>query len=189
MPQNPNLPTPFDSSAFLQEPFRGLRAMQRQMDRWFNDMLGGNTFGLATSDFLPSTGLGSSFTPTCDVEETENEYVLNFDLPGVKKEDIKIDLRNNILTVSGERKEQQEEKKTKNYRSERFYGSYRRSFTLPASIKPEQIEASYTDGVLCISVPKMEEMKAHPIKIGEGKRGVFGQKAVSHKEEPKAQAH
>lgn len=146
-------------SPLSRSPFRELQDMQRYYDRWFgNDM-----------DVSKMTLNAPAFTPSCDIDETDTHYLLKFDLPGVKREDIKVEFQENLLTVSGERKEEREEKKANRTRSESFFGSFERSFTLPRTIKAEQIEASYTDGVLKLSVPKTEAAKTQHIKIGDGK--------------------
>jgi len=138
--------------------------MQNQMDRWFDQIMEPG-FSDFESDLMPSSA--ANFTPTCDIEESDQEYLMNFDLPGVKKEDIKVNLHDNVLTVSGERNESHDEKKKKGaYRSERFFGSFQRSFTLPTSIKADQIEANYADGVLSLRIPKPEESKAQEIRVG-----------------------
>jgi|GEM_PF-145339 len=154
-----------DTRSLARHPFRALRAMQNQMDRWFDQIMEPG-FSDFESDLSSSAGAG--FTPTCDIEESDQEYMLNFDLPGVKKEDIKVNLRDNVLTVSGERNESHDEKKKKGaYRSERFFGSFQRSFTLPSSIKADQVEANYADGVLSLRIPKPEEAKAQEIRVGD----------------------
>jgi len=172
-----NLPSFWRDSSFSgsSNPFRELTRMQRQMDTLFNDLWTNGAVGQESS-------MMSSFTPSCDVEETEAHYLMSFDLPGVKKEDIKVELRDGQLTVSGERNENREEKKKNRSTTERFHGSFQRSFTLPAGLKPEQIETEYKDGVLRIAVPKTEAVKTHQIKISEGKPG-FWDKLLGHKKE------
>ncbi|MBI3544058.1 MAG: Hsp20/alpha crystallin family protein [Deltaproteobacteria bacterium] len=138
----------------MASPFRDLNRMQRQFDDLF--------------------GESASFQPSVDVEEKDNHYLLRFDMPGVKKGDIKIELQDNVLTISGERRDEREEKdKDRTIRSERFYGVFQRSFTLPPGIKAEQLEADYRDGVLHVAVPKIEVATSQQIKIGEGKAGFW----------------
>lgn len=96
--------------------------------------------------------MGSDFSPACDIEETESSYLINFDLPGVRKD---------------EREEQERNRRL----WERSYGSFTRTFMLPTGIDPDQVEANYEDGVLCISVPKSESTKSRQIRIGEKKAG------------------
>lgn len=142
--------------------FDDFNRMRRQMDRLFEDFNDWNeAFPMTWNDFMPS----------CDLDETDSHYLLSFDLPGLKKEDIHIEARNQTLLVSGERKEETEEKKKNRYRSERSYGSFSRSFTLPEPIKNDQIEANYENGVLTVAVPKSEASKAKSIPISENKSG------------------
>ncbi len=99
------------------------------------------------------------FTPRVDVtEDNENLYV-HAEVPGVDKNDIKINLVGDVLTISGEKKSEQKDEKKNYYRIERNYGAFSRSFTLPAEIKVEQISAAYDNGVLNITLPKTEEAK------------------------------
>lgn len=101
----------------------------------------------------------SVFTPRVDVtEDNENLYV-HAEIPGVEKKDIKINVTGDVLTLSGEKKTEQRDEKKNYYRIERNYGSFSRSFTLPAEIKVDKISAEYNDGVLNITLPKTEEAK------------------------------
>ncbi len=154
-----NLPDLFRNGAlgFARIPFR-------DFDRMLSDMWAGTAPG---SGFEVPTLAGTpAFKPSCDVTENETHYLMSFDLPGVKKEDIKIDVQDGVLTVSGERHDENEKKARNTFHSERFYGSFSRSFHLPAGAKPEHIQASYADGVLKVSVPKAELAKgAQQVKI------------------------
>jgi HSP20 family protein len=129
--------------------------------RWFDDF-----FGRDMSNFP----MDSRFlSPAIDIEESNDEYVVSADLPGIKKEDISIECHENQLTISAERKYESNEGK-KHDRRERFYGTYQRSFTLPSGIDPDKIEASYEGGVLNIRIPKGEQQKARRIEIGDTKK-------------------
>lgn len=159
-----NTPTLFENKNQPMNPFKDLFDMQRRMDRIFDRMW--NSEGIEALPVLPGY---ATFTPACNIEETEACFLLNIDVPGVKKEDLKIEVRGNTLIVSGERKSEFE-KKTKNYfRSESSYGSFTRSFDLPSGLKAEQIEAQYENGVLRVAIPKTETSKAQAVKIGESK--------------------
>jgi len=103
--------------------------------------------------------------PSVDVSESENEYTIKADIPGMKKEDIKISLERNTMSISGERKEEVEEKNKNYVRREKSYGSFFRSFELPHAVDSKNIRATYSDGVLSINVPKSEESKPKEIKI------------------------
>jgi HSP20 family protein len=113
------------------------------------------------------------FNPPCDVEETDSHYLMSFDLPGISKEDIKIEVVDKQLTVSGERKVDKKSDKNNSHISERYYGSFQRTFTLPSTIDGNKVEASYKDGVLQIALAKPEAIRPQQIKISEGKSGIF----------------
>lgn len=114
-----------------------------------------------------NNGQGPSFAPAADVHENDSGYELSFDMPGFKIGDISIDLNGRTLSVSGKRERSTEGSKL--HRSEKFYGEYRRSITLPENIKSEQIEASYEDGVLSIQLPKAQLAQSRKIEIGQSK--------------------
>ncbi len=103
--------------------------------------------------------------PALDVEETDDSFIVRMDLPGMNKKDIHVSLDNNVLTIQGERKREKEEKDANYYCTERFHGSFRRSFTLPSQVDPDQIKADYKNGVLTVTLPKKEEAKARKIEI------------------------
>lgn len=109
--------------------------------------------------------------PACEVSEDENKFLMSLDIPGMKKEDIKIEMVNNTLTISGERKREtpaDETRKTQSF--ERSYGFFKRSFTLPTSIDVNQIQARYEDGVLELLLPKSPVAKPRQIEILSGKQ-------------------
>jgi HSP20 family protein len=128
-------------------PFEGLL-------RWFED----ETF---PADF------DRTFTPALDVEEKDGTYLVKADLPGLKKDDIHIELRNGLLTLRGERRDEHEEKKGRYHWVERTYGSFERSFCVPEGVTEKDIHAKYRDGVLELSipVPKAPEPKAIEVKV------------------------
>src|SRR5437763_1569595 len=114
------------------DPVREFSSLQRSIDRLFEDFLS------------PITGeLGREqqrliFEPQVDVEESDTHYLIKFDLPGIQKEDVKIELRDNQLIVSGERKEERAEgRKGSRYLQERFYGQFQRTFSLPSNVNPD----------------------------------------------------
>ncbi len=109
-----------------------------------------------------------TFTPRANIDETKDAYRLKFDLPGVKKEDVKIDVHGRTLTVSGERKQDDvaEEKDATGYRRyECVTGSFSRSFTLPEEVDAARVEALLADGVLKVTLPKTEEQKPRSIEV------------------------
>ncbi len=112
-------------------------------------------------EFVPSTpapqAKESIWMPAVNEKEDEKAYIVEVDLPGVKKEDISVEVKDNILVVSGERKFKKEEEDKGYKRVESFFGRFERRFTLPADADPEKIEAKVEDGVLTIVIPKIEQ--------------------------------
>lgn len=106
-----------------------------------------------------------SFNPFIDVAEDEKGMTLKAELPGLKREDVKIKIREGILTLSGEKKFEEETKKEDYYRLERSYGNFARSFTLPQSVDAEKVKASMADGVLTLSIPKKPEAQEREVDI------------------------
>ena len=126
------------------------------------------------------------FLPTCDISETKEHYLVSFDMPGVKKEDIKIEVKENTLYISGERqKEIKETNGEATLRHERAYGKFERTFELPSSINADKIEAHYDNGVLNIALPKAEAAKGRSVQIQSGDGGFFNKLLGSKKEAPK----
>lgn len=117
-----------------------------------------------------NTELGfADWAPSVDIEEEEDKYLIKADLPGVDKQDIEVKLENGVLSIRGEKRVQTESGKgTKRHRTERFHGSFARSFSLPDAVKADQVEASYRDGVLSLSIPKQDEVKPKSIDIKVG---------------------
>lgn len=107
--------------------------------------------------YTPSSEGVSSFTPSVNTREGEFAYHIDADLPGVKKEDIKVDIHKDVLTISGERKTKEEVKEEDYYKVETSFGKFTRSFTLPDSVDAENIDANYEDGVLEVVIPKLKE--------------------------------
>ena len=103
--------------------------------------------------------------PTVDTYEEDDTIVINAELPGVNKDDVTIDIKDNVLTIKGVRNYEQEVKEENYYRQERCYGKFHRAFTLPDAVDPNKIEASYKDGVLKIKIPKAEESSSKKIEI------------------------
>jgi len=107
----------------------------------------------------------TTWTPAVDIAEHDDQFVVKVELPGVNKDDVKITLENNILTIRGEKKQEKETKKENYHRVERSYGSFQRSFTLPTTVKSDKIDAVYKDGILQIALPKAEEAKPKQIEV------------------------
>lgn len=150
------------------EPFGGIRRrgdifgdltrMQEEMNRFFDDFFGEQRRGLAEGAWLPAV----------DVSETDSELMVRAELPGMSHEDIEINVQDNILTLKGEKKQEKKEEKENFHRLERSYGSFSRSFSLPAGVKPDDIKATFKDGVLQVTLPKAEEAKPKKIAITAG---------------------
>ena len=141
------------------DPFRELGTLQDRMNRLFNDQ-----FGAITHD----ESLTGAFVPPVDVYEDENSIQVRMEVPGIEEKDIDILLENNVLTVRGERNFEKEEKEENFHRIERRYGSFTRSFTLPATVNSEDVSADYDKGVLKIRLAKRAEAKPKQIKVNLG---------------------
>jgi HSP20 family protein len=107
----------------------------------------------------------STWSPVCDIYETDNEIVVKAELPEVKKEDVHVSIENNLLTIRGERKFSEETKKENYHRVERSYGEFTRSFTLPNFVDSNKINAEFKDGMLRVTMAKREEAKAKQIEV------------------------
>lgn len=138
-------------------PRRDVPALQDDVDRTFERLFRTWMGPVSFSEF--------SWSPTVDVGETNDEVVVKAEMPGMGKEDIDISVEDNQLILSGEKKQEQEQKDTNYYRVERSYGSFRRIFTLPARVDVAKVTATYQDGVLTVRVPKSDAAKARKIEI------------------------
>lgn len=140
-------------------PLAPLRSIRREMDRFFDDILPLRWFE-ENEELMESV-----WTPRADLRETDEEYIINMDLPGVVKKELTVNMQDNVLSISGERKQTETTKEQGYFRKERVYGNFYRAFTLPQAVKEDKIEASFKDGVLTIHVPKVEKTKPHKIEI------------------------
>ncbi len=146
------------------DPVRELDSFQSDMNRLFDSFFGrreGNGGG---------SGYGRRWIPAMDLVETEGDLVLRADLPGLNRDDIEIEVKDNALTVSGERKADHEEKGEGFYRVERAFGSFSRSLDLPRGIEPGAVRARFDKGVLEVRIPKPEERKPTRVEIGGEER-------------------
>jgi HSP20 family protein len=145
------------------EPVRELQTVQNEMNRLFN------TFFDSPS---PGNGGGQAvarrWIPAMDVVETGDHFVLRADLPGLSENDVKIELEENVLTISGERKVEHEQKGEGYYRVERAFGAFSRSLTLPEGVDADAIQASFGNGVLEVRIPKPEQQKPRKVQITLG---------------------
>ncbi len=136
-------------------PMRGLVDIQDEINRMFEDIAG-------SAD--GERGM-SKLSPPADVIENKDSFVVRAELPGLKKEDVKVTLQNNVLILSGEKKKETEEKNEAYHRVERSYGSFYRSFELPVAVDASNIKADFKDGILKVVLPKIEEAKPKEIEI------------------------
>ena len=142
------------------DPYRELHTLQNRMSRLFEEQYGGGG-----QEALMNSG---SFVPPVDIYEDEHNITLKLEVPGIDEKDLNINVENNVLTVSGERKFENEQKEENFHRIERRYGSFVRSFTLPNTVDTEKITADYNSGVLSIRLVKREEAKPKQIKVNIG---------------------
>ena len=150
------------------DPFRDLAALQGRMNRLFEEQYGGRE-ELTTGAFVPPV----------DIYEDEHGVQLKLEVPGIDEKDLDIKIENNVLSVSGERKFEKEEKEENFHRVERLYGSFTRSFTLPSTISTEDVKANYDNGVLKIRLAKRAEAKPKQIKVTVGGQKLEGKKPES----------
>jgi HSP20 family protein len=127
------------------------------LERWLSAWMPGQAWDATFAD--------SNWLPPVNIAEDQDSYLIEAELPGVKREDIKVTYNNGVLTIQGERKEEKEEKGQQYHRMERVYGQFERSFRLPLTVKADQIQAEYNNGVLTLRVPKAEEAKPRQISI------------------------
>ena len=152
------------------EPVRELQTVQNEMNRLFNTFFDSPTPGGNGGPAL------RRWVPAMDVVETEDRYVLRADLPGMSESDVNIELDDNVLTISGERKSEHEHRGEGYYRVERASGSFSRSLTLPEGVDADSIQASFDSGVLEVRIPKPEQPKPRkvPISVGGAAKTIEG---------------
>jgi HSP20 family protein len=143
------------------EPVAELGTIQNEMNRLFNTFFDQpNPTGRA--------GAGRRWIPAMDLVETGDHYVLRADLPGLSDEDVNVQLEDNVLTISGERKAEQETQQEGYYRLERAFGGFSRTLTLPDGVDPDGVQARFDRGVLEIRIPKPEQKKPRQVQITLG---------------------
>lgn len=141
-------------------PFREVSRLRREMDRLWEDF-----FGPGRRALQPMT---ETWMPAIDVSESGDKITVKAEVPGMEAKDIEISMVGDTLTVKGEKKSEKEEKAENYHMMERSYGSFVRSFRLPAPVNADKIEANYKNGVLTITCPKKEEVKPKAIEIKAG---------------------
>jgi HSP20 family protein len=136
-------------------------ALQRDMNNMFDDFFGG--FEMTPRGFFPSGKAG--FMPSVDVKESEKEFIIKAELPGVDEKEIEVTVTDDAVTINGEKKEEKEDKGKNYYYMERSYGSFHRVIPLAGEADPGKAEASFKNGVLNITIPKSQTAKAKGTKV------------------------
>ena len=139
-------------------PWREMPALYNRINGMFDDPF----FSLDRLADQENLGM---WNPAVDLYEKDDHFIIKAELPGINKDDIKVDLKDRVLTLSGERSFDNEVKEENYYRKERSYGKFQRAFTLPADVDSEKIKAEFKDGVLQIEVPKPQDKKAKQVTI------------------------
>lgn len=135
-------------------PFNRLASLQDEVNRLFD-------FAWPSAD----SSLSSDWAPALDVAEDKDRFLVELEVPGIKKEDIKLSILDHVLTVSGERKDERVQREGATFRSERSFGQFKRSVTLSSAVDADKVKASYKDGILSIELPKAEEAKPKQIDV------------------------
>jgi len=140
------------------DPFRNMNTLQDRINRIFDE-------ATVRSQNYDDEVSKCDWRPVVDIYDTEKAIIINAELPGLSRDNITLDVKENILTLKGERKSGKEVKEENYYRQERSFGKFERAFTLPGTINFEKIKANFKDGVLMIEIPKPEEKKPKQISI------------------------
>jgi len=142
------------------DPFKEFCTLQDGMNRLFDDLLPANR---KSEEELHN----GTFSPAVDIFEEDKGITLKAELPGMKKEDVQVEINDGVITLKGERKMETDEKNNNYHRIERGYGSFHRSFTLPAMVDRSKIKAHYKEGILEVTLPKAEEatLKSIPVEV------------------------
>lgn len=148
------------------DPFNELTSLQNRMNQLLSQSFP-SFGGLGRGGEQPLTV--SNFVPAVDVYEDEHSITVQAEVPGVNEKDLDVRLENNVLTISGERRMENEEKQDNYHRIERSYGRFTRSFSLPSTVDADRVNAQFENGVLKVTIAKLEEAKPKQIKIGSGK--------------------
>ena len=146
---------PFGSIRRRGNLFSDLNSIQQEMNNLFDEFFGERHAELAEGNWMP----------VVDVSESDTDLVVRAELPGMTENDIELHLQDNVLTLKGEKKQEVKEDKENFHRVERSYGRFSRSFTLPCAVKSNEVQASFKEGILEISLPKSEEAKPKKIEI------------------------
>jgi HSP20 family protein len=144
------------------EPLRELTSLQSEMNRLFNSAFD------APAGQTGSSGGARRWVPAMDLVETAEDFVLRADLPGMRRDDVKLEIEDNVLTVSGERAAEHTEGEQGYYRLERAFGTFSRSLTLPKGVDGDAVSAQFADGVLEVHIPKPAQSKPRRVEIAVG---------------------
>jgi HSP20 family protein len=139
------------------DPFRDLSVIQDRMNKIFEETLARSRGDEATTLTV--------WAPAVDIYETKDAIVVNAELPGIEQKDVEVQIHDNMLTIRGERKFETDVKRENFHRIERSYGTFQRSFSLPNTIRQDTVKARFTNGILEITLPKMEEAKPKQVKV------------------------
>jgi HSP20 family protein len=145
-----------------EKPSGGTPVVLNWADRLFNELTPSRIFRELMPSMMKDQG---EMIPAFDISESDDRFVVKADLPGIDPKSLDISLAGNVLTIRGEKKEEREEKNERYYTVEREFGSFIRSFMMPADVKEDGIEASYRDGVLRVSIPKSQRAKQKKITV------------------------
>jgi HSP20 family protein len=144
------------------DPFNELTSLQNRFNQLLRSPFGGPSSGEQPLTF-------GNFAPPVDIYEDEHNITVQAEVPGVDEKDLDVRLENTVLTISGERRMEDEQKEENFHRIERSYGRFVRSFALPTTLDPENVNAQFENGILKVTIPKKEEARPKQIKIGAGK--------------------
>ena len=136
--------------------FGRLSSLRDELDRLFES---------PWTELARTSQLLSGWTPALDIHEDKDNFIVRAELPGMKREDIDVSLHDGALSLSGERKLEQKFEEAEVYRTERFFGKFQRTVSLPAAVAADKVKAQYKDGVLTITLPKTEEAKPKQIDV------------------------
>jgi HSP20 family protein len=136
--------------------FGRLSSLRDELDRLFES---------PWAELSRTSQLLSGWTPALDVHEDKDNFVVHAELPGMKREEIEVSLHDGMLSISGERKLDKQYEEAEVYRTERFFGKFQRTVTLPAPVAADKVKAQYQDGILTITLPKTEAAKPKQIEV------------------------
>ncbi|HPB67600.1 MAG TPA: Hsp20/alpha crystallin family protein [Candidatus Omnitrophota bacterium] len=149
---------PYRRENWWLDPFAELENIQKQMNQIFD-------FSLSRGPWGDATLLGGQWSPAVDIYDSQDNFLVKADLPGLTKDEIEVSIQNNNLILKGEKKKDGEIKEEDYFRTERFYGSFCRMIPLPDEVDAGKVDAQYQDGVLTLTLPKKEEAKPKQITI------------------------